>query len=1140
MDHKIRIAKALLLRGDKKVSEALSTYRNYGTYPDYVDLFHFAQNLDPRITKNIWGNLAPRTWAEFGSTLPYAISSSLQRQLTWNCALFFSRKENILRHLELRAELEISAFEGDWNRVLILLEDHEKAFGHTLWNLRWKLLSLEEGGEDRRQYLESIVSESERGFVAFLGSIFSHSMDKSLPADILRASIRSAFDSSSRASNELFALIALDDCPAPDLTASVLKVSECLPLIDRYEAFIKLASHEISKCDDNSQKWKRAISKLATEVCDYPSTMIRDVTEPTSIAATPLASSDIVRIWDDYFAGNYRNVVEYPYSQRIPDLTMLDLVVKSKMYAEIPIEESRTPNGTIQRNLYLIHSRSDQSPEALNRLDQFSVRYPFSSLSAQCRHVCVSQTTFESYGVSEVRNTHFATSHSPRLLEPVAGSKHFTAYIDAFLDRFPQSISLRFIRDCNTGAEVLEKYPEIIEDRKLFFLGLYTYKNRDFKRSIACLEEFLKRQSDRSCGLMAPFAVEEAKRILIAIYEITQNPIEAQRLVVETYQVYANAIRRMPVRHIYRLSKQSSSVTKGKIFYPIICWLCTSDPHEVCMALKHFLKAKAIKRPSELLNVVEEETYPQIATLFLRVCTPEVLDSVRFLETEEKVEKERLQLLKWVAENSPSAIARAAENEKLRLIQEAQLRTTLELVDENRVVLNISSLREAEEDRLKVIHDKYRAQQELAIAKVNDDFQSAVSKMGNLDSPQIVVLSTSDADAKIEVAYKEAFTEIRRIFLTSPYYGLEACLSGRVRHGILVEHIIRPLRSRHLLVSKEIAGRSDITAFWRRTCSGLQNKGEAEVRSLLSELETMTKAVISLAKEVKDVWIQSRTENKNPGGLFDFEFTDSELRKLLMASTINKDNVDEFLDHIFLALSSRTRSSLSTIRRTIKQCLKPELSRILNETITRLQALGPYPEIRAALIGALQDSEIGCDEMIRWFQKATGALMEDVDFQLICQTASGMVERLYPDISGKCSINVKSPFRVKGRHVNTLIHVLFFLLENAVKYSTDLPEDYSSELLIEAESNLLRIRVSNSMHSDEDAEAAVPRIKNKLDEVSQNLDPVKVIEEGGSGFAKIIAAFTYEFKQGRPRIEVNCTGQVVTIEISAEMAGLAS
>jgi hypothetical protein len=85
----------------------------------------------------------------------------------------------------------------------------------------------------------------------------------------------------------------------------------------------------------------------------------------------------------------------------------------------------------------------------------------------------------------------------------------------------------------------------------------------------------------------------------------------------------------------------------------------------------------------------------------------------------------------------------------------------------------------------------------------------------------------------------------------------------------------------------------------------------------------------------------------------------------------------------------------------------------------------------------------------------------------------------------------------------------------------------------------LIISVENNTSSPDEAVLAVRRINEKVADLYKMLDPVKVVREGGSGFAKIIAAVRYEFKQRDPAVEALAINERLIVTVKFEIAGLA-
>ena len=626
--------------------------------------------------------------------------------------------------------------------------------------------------------------------------------------------------------------------------------------------------------------------------------------------------------------------------------------------------------------------------------------------------------------------------------------------------------------------------------------------------------------------------MEEARRWLVEMYRMRGAVVEMQRAIVDAYLTRPQSIRRLPIVRAFEACEERRDEACSHIDYAILAYLALNEPHAVSMALRRFLRAKQVTIPTAL-NLGPADDIHRFAVLRLRVCTIEVLDSFQDLDTFEKVEAERLKLLDWVAKNV-QPFARMAETEVLRLTQDAQLRGALEKIEEARVVLNLSALREAEQQRFSDAYFRYSAQRQLA----SDEFLQEVLQAVSNPSGSVRVLRLSKMRGEL-ATFIGAFHDIRDAFLLSPHFGLEACLSGRIRHGFVVQHLRKPFVEHQLAVRVGTPEFQSVKNYWQGR-PYLANDS-ASLESVMVILGELTLRLDEIAEEVKSVWMQTKTEARNADGLFDYSFSETELSKH-SGRMSEAGSVEAFIDGAFDILVGRTRTNLERVRSRVRGHLQERLVALIETAMTQLNAL-PWTanvgSVKTTLTTCRSEIERTCQQLARWFEDSDATLVGAVfDFDLIARTAVGMIEQLNPNSRSKHSIKVDSPYQVKGRHFTAIVHIIFFLLENAIRYSKVSNDRFHSALSIIVEGNQLSIMVENETESSEAAEAATARIAAKVGEFRRSLDPEKVIREGGSGFAKIIAAVRYEFKQRDPVVAATASGCRLQVSVKCEIAGL--
>jgi hypothetical protein len=165
--------------------------------------------------------------------------------------------------------------------------------------------------------------------------------------------------------------------------------------------------------------------------------------------------------------------------------------------------------------------------------------------------------------------------------------------------------------------------------------------------------------------------------------------------------------------------------------------------------------------------------------------------------------------------------------------------------------------------------------------------------------------------------------------------------------------------------------------------------------------------------------------------------------------------------------------------------------------------------------------------------------MANADIDLIVRTAIGMIEQLNPEVRGKFKMSIDAPYRIAGRHFTSLVHIIFFMLDNAHLHSDVVKSEFASDVAVTTSQNNLKITVQSNMSSEESAHASKLKLNAKVSQLKYSLDPDTVIKEGGSGYAKIFAAIRYGFKQDSPEVEVDCdTHNHLIVSIMFDLTGL--
>lgn len=1029
---------------------------------------------------------------------------------------------------------------GNFTAADVGLADHVAHFGPTLWSARWGLTVAEEseGVELRRSMVEEYKNMAGDSGVILFSDMFSFAANKGMTENRYRTLVGLALPQDPI--RPFLEFIFLTDFLSQWDTSDFLNWAECLTLIDRYELVIKFSAYVIGAGMADANRFIKAIERMSA-VMDDP--IVTYISESTCDRDAPFVSPSLFAAWDKYMIADYEGAKQHASTIVATQPWLVaahEIIVKSTMHLGGGFRKhSVTPIDQIHANLYNIFSRNSEVEESLSTILRLGSRFDCISLAAPLRAIHAQHSAPVTDNKWQIISSLCCGCHWPRNFEQGHSLERNQRYLAKCKSGHPDSSSAGFFHALASGLDADrvgtdDRVPEI---RRAFFGGISAARHGQFANAQEKLARFEHLQRESDVLALGSFGLEESRRTMIEVFRRNGNVSRLLQLVVTVYTERSQSVRRLPIGQIFQECLENRAEAAKYIEFPIVASLALSDPHQISLSLKRCLRANCVATPSAFMqfSTLDKQV---LGVLFLRVCTPDVLDSLGSLNSANKVDTERVRLLEWVKSNVPT-LSNLAKVEIATVTQNAELRDALETLNEAKVVLDLTGLRNAEQQRFNDAYTRFQDQKELANARRADVLVSALRDLRiNPGVAKLVYMPNQNEYA--QGAFVEAFREIRDGFLSSPYYGLEASLSGQVRHGIIIQHIRNPLLERKIAVKKGTSGYDELRRYWAEEL-GLQAADEIHMQAM-KLLDQMTVAIDSTAQEVKEKWIQSKVEN-GTFGLFDYRFEAQELASLYQSLQFEEASREVFLDLVFDILLKRTRASLKVVRTEISRTLRKRLLEIIDAAISDLSAIDPGGKLtglKNALTSCRQEMEgVICTQMVRWFQESSTSLMGDCDFRLIARTAIGMVERLNPDLRGRFRSEITSEFRVRGRHFRALVLMIFFLLDNAVQHSQISDALFEVLLTISAESNRLQVCVRGRMGSAEASTKAEQAIQDRLKQHRDEFVPERVIREGGSGLAKLIATVLYEFNQENPNIFAKSDGDNLSVNVVCEMAGIA-
>lgn len=583
--------------------------------------------------------------------------------------------------------------------------------------------------------------------------------------------------------------------------------------------------------------------------------------------------------------------------------------------------------------------------------------------------------------------------------------------------------------------------------------------------------------------------------------------------------------RRIQTHALIAVAKERSSELVANICLPIYLSLCGAGNHEIYIAYDNYLRSLGVEKPSEILWPTEVNSLRRLIVFIHKVCILEVMDSSIAFASSEAVEFERAQLLKILTKRDPANLNIYSE-ELIRLSRDATLRKGLRQIQESKVAVNLPGILEAESNRFKEAFARYvdflhftpRLDSIVQIELGERGFDEVLSIAEILASARV---SKHALDGKAAL-FRDMFFNVRDAFLTNPQFGLNACLSVRIRHGILFRQVCAPFAEAHLLCRKDSLGSGfQKNQFWAKRFPGMDVSSE---RVLQPALVALSASLEAIAGELKDEIIQVKTERSFPKGLFDFSYSDVELDYLWLSKFKELHKLPGFLDVAMVELLERTQRCLDVVQTYITYGLRKSLFSVLDKFWESVNGVLEGEE-RNEVHSAVQQCQVYLQRdlltMSKWFEGADTSLIDQSDLTLVVQTSAEMMIALYPDLRGNIQINVQSDRFIKGNYFTPCVYMLFVLLENAVKHCGLEVEDVKIVVTCDCTSEAISFSVQNSLSATRLSENPIGSIqracKGPLAAEAYN----KVSQEGGSGFPKLLNIVQNDLSVPLP--EIHCT-----------------
>lgn len=1024
--------------------------------------------------------------------IPTEYTGQLNRELNWLAGIVLARASQIIPFLEVSRQIAQAVICGDHSRGETILSEASTYLGYSLWYLENKLLlaDLRGGLATNREELQRIRENSNRRLIHIMADQFSRRAESGITDAAFVAGFNTRFQrwKDARSLREISFVRCCVDFRTFIIYQHlpfVLWRSTALALVDQYEILIRCLQFLVARREPEAQEHVREVVLVLERVIpDGRLRVLRALIDGGD--AAPDCDSRLSEVLDSYTTGDYDRAYRASVDaiKNHPDvLEYYEICARAAHFLDR--REEISDSGAILPHLIrAVGQVLERGPDALAAseiLRNASVRLAHLPLGLQLYHLARSVKS-PSNDAEQFRSA-FATVVSPRLSNFAANSRSLLNNLrNAGLAPLTTEV-FEYIHDVSVDCPALPPYRQLTSDADR------AMRKRNYEEAIGIYQRILHNWP--TDGALYWKATEGIFSANMAMKQWSECAELALSLAAERYDI----LRSLPLGKLFDAAKSANVEESAPIEWALIHHLasdvgqCGRDTEILSILVEIAVSRYGQQKPSQLLAC--NDTLPRLrVALFLhRVCTIDVLERTVIFTSTDDIEHERILICQSVQSIEPGI--NTAE-EIYNLSRSTQIRRSLRHLSQAKIALGHQLLLAALESEYAEVLERLRILLELS------DRQRGAARVTTLEfAPATEDVESTDA---ARLLLEEHFESTRMQFLINNEYGLDSCLSIRIRHGTLMGQLRSVFEREHLVTTRSekdnVYGKN---IFWLRSLKQQRSIKENEVTRIF---QLFSKQIDELITEVRDKWIQIKGP-EHPDGLFDFEFSRRVIDDVVDRGLTAKSG-SELVQTTVGTLLRRSEAMLPWISDVITSNLDKNFDALLHNLRERLQRVIPdfeQTELAQAVLrcGTAVQNELA--EVADWFNFSGALTIEDYDVGVLVDVVAARIERCFPEAPLSITRNLQANVLFRGDSFIALSDVLFIILENVVKHMES--SNPKVTLRVCRTDSCCVIEASNSLPTSVVADSIKARLTAILSELVQNDTAAATRREGGTGLHKI-------------------------------------
>ncbi len=467
------------------------------------------------------------------------------------------------------------------------------------------------------------------------------------------------------------------------------------------------------------------------------------------------------------------------------------------------------------------------------------------------------------------------------------------------------------------------------------------------------------------------------------------------------------------------------------------------------------------------------------------------------------------------------------EKERNDIYRANSVRKVLKEVDEGRLYIDVSNLKEIQ---IKKFNDDFKRFKEIESSASNQlliGFNTSTKNWEKIlteKNPSIEKYNSADY-----LAFKSIYLESRENFLFSKEYGLDSCLSTRIRHGALKNHIRSVFEKLHLVTSKFNDKYRD-NEIWQ---DQLGNFPEFNIQ-VQSKLKQFSKEIDDYTIFIVEKLIQIQTEkiSGKEEGVFKFFTNDETLFKYYTMNKASFETTDVIIEMLLTNLVNHTLIDLQKeINHTFTVTIPNKFQLIIDNLISNLREINLPNDCQLIpnLIKSSTEIQKELEQISDWFYLNTTSSSTLLSIETVIDASIELTNKINPTYKINPSINLKcQPFGV----YSSLVFVFNILFNNIIGNSK-LPFD-KMDINIEIDSideKYFRINITNKINKNFNYTKNIVKLNKIKDNWNDHSNIDRSNKEGESGFDKIKRILIYETFSKTDKFDFLLENETITISL---------